>query len=269
MRTDEAIIFLGPGRSGTTSLYHSFKENGAYVLSEEKEAATFGASFSNNSIELSRMRRGGIVVDLTPSNLLAAEAVAENAAQLGFGRLIFVLIQRNAIDRLKSLYLHHIKLGNVDCSFAEYIERSHAVASKVTEPWDGVADLTYCGLCEYNPNLLAHFSGVELRIVRYDHLFADVNDLLREAGYPQISEIRRNRSYSPRWPRTDKIMLSIYRQLKLYNVGGLGKIKDFYIYLSAKKLGVQISKEVSDIVLQYERRWLERLSPLQPEFSQR
>lgn len=263
MRSNEAIVFLGPGRSGTTSLYHAFRQSRTYQLTKEKESSAFGTSFSSYAAEIERMRASGIVVDLTPSNLLASDMVVKNTESVGFDAVTYIVIQRNAMARLKSLYFHHLKLGTISDSFQEYVEKSHETARASSRGWDGSEDLTHWGLCEYNPELLDNFRGKNLKVVAYDQLFVDVNNILLELELPNIEEVIRNRSYNPRWPYLNKIVLLAYRRLRLHKLNGLDRLKRIYISASTQPPSVPVSSEVLDLIAKYEDAWRDSLSRLE------
>lgn len=263
MRSNEAIVFLGPGRSGTTSLYHAFRQSRTYELTREKESSAFGTAFSSYAAEIERMRANGIVVDLTPSNLLASDMVVKNTESVGFDAVTYIIIQRNAMERLKSLYFHHLKLGTISNSFEEYVEKSHETARASSRGWDGRENLTHWGLCEYNPDLLDNFRGKNLKVIAYDQLFAEVNSILLELDLPNIEEVVRNRSYNPRWPHLNKIVLLAYRRLRLHKLNSLDRLKRIYISASTQPPSVPASGEVVDLVAQYECAWRDSLRRLE------
>lgn len=249
------IAFMGPGRSGTTSLYHAFRAAPAYRLDAEKEGGALSFAFPAREAALRRLVRGGVYVELTPSNLLAARAVAANVARLAPGLARYVVIRRPVAERMVSLYLHHAKLGRDTGSFDAYVARSAAFAEAWDGWYDGTADIVFGGLAEYQPRLLAPLPPGQVVVIDFARLFPEVNAMLAGLGLPPIAEIRRNRGYAPRNRALHRLLVSAYRAAGLGRVPGIEALKSLYMSVNARSGPVAMSPATRRLLDAHEADW--------------
>lgn len=255
----KVLIVLGPGRSGTTSLFHSFKVQSGYAVAKDKESGVLSFGYKECFRQIERSPPGTVFVEMTPSNLLSIKSIIENTRAKNIDVIGYFVIRRSVVDRMYSLYAHHINLGNIACSFNEYIDESHRVAT--LKRLDG--DLVYSGLAEYNENLLAKLDRDKVWVLDFDDLFTQANSVLKALNLPEIREQQRNKSYIPKYKWVHLVVLQVYISLKLQNVGVLEKIKSIYKSRNSNAAVVEISDHNSALLMDYEFAWGRALS----EFS--
>jgi hypothetical protein len=258
-----ALVFMGPGRSGTTSLYHAFRANPFYRLENDKEVGALSFSFTARREELRDGIRRGIFVEVTPSNILAAQQVVSNVSALAPSLLRFVVIKRPVQDRMASLFLHHTKIGNFSGSLDEYVERSLELAATWTGWFDGSQDITFAGIVEHEVRLLEPLPRENTIVVAFSDLFVQINAVLTTLGLSGIEEITRNKGFIPKNQVLHLPLVYLYRLLGLANLKGLEKLKSAYREFNSDTRPVEMSAANRAILDEVDKNWTEALSRFQ------
>lgn len=247
---NQFIIFLGPGRSGTTSLYYSAKQSGKYHLSVDKEAELLlvpefivGAATS-----------GLPFIDLSPTNLLNFNEVFTNTD--GYLRTFF-LINRNVNERMQSLYSHHMKLGTINETYSEYLIKSEEIYNEYgANPDVKKYDLTYMGLAEYHPETLSPLIGKDIKVVDFDSLYLDVNSVLSSIGLPELTPLHSNQSFIPRSRVLLKILLLVYKFMPFKSSNFSIKLRSLAKkVLSSPAYNFKLDSQAERILERCEKQW--------------
>jgi hypothetical protein len=254
------IVLMGPGRSGTTSLYHAFHDNPAYFVGSEKEAGAFSFSFENRRPELKTLSAQGVFVEATPSNLLASKNVVSNVFALEPSFARFIVIKRPVLDRMISLFRHHIKLGNFAGSLDEYIQRSLDFADSWTGWFDGSQNITFGGIAEYQTRLLDELPQEGTTVIEFSDLFAQTNAFLTDLGLNSIEEITRNEGFIPMNQVLHRPLVFLYRRFGLANLKGLEKLKSAYREFNNDTRPIKMSAANRCILNEVDKHWTEALA---------
>lgn len=254
------IVIMGPGRSGTTSLYHAFHDNPAYFVGSEKEAGEFSFSFDNRRPELVTLSAQSVFVEATPTNLLAAKNVVSNVCALEPTFARFIIIKRPVVDRMISLFRHHINLGNFAGTLDEYIQRSIDFNESWTGWFDGSQDTSFGGIAEYQTRLLDELPEESTTVIEFSDLFAQTNASLSELGLNNIEEIKRNEGFIPMNQVLHRPLVFLYRRLRMANLKGLEKLKTAYRELNNDRRPVKMSATNRVILDEIDKHWTEALA---------
>lgn len=257
------IVLLGPGRSGTTSLYHAFRNQTAYTVFDDKESGTLSFGFDEHGEKIKRLSAGKVFIEATPSNLLNSSGIVKNLKKLNLETLGFCIIKRPVMPRMVSLYLHHKSSGNISESFDDYILRSHELAVSTQSVMTHSTDITYFGLREYDIKLLELLPEKLVWIIGFEKIFDDINELLRRLELPQIAEVNRNQSYEPRLAYFHRTILYVYRRLNLRNIDSLSGIKNLYKRMNSASFAIEASDQTRQILESYQSGWNSALSRFQ------
>jgi len=252
-------VFLGPGRSGTTSIYHAFKASSTYAVMAEKESGplTFGGAGALRELEGKAVQT--VLADTTPSNLFFSSTLSRTVAKLDCPFLGYVLVLRSVVDRMTSLYLHHRKIGSFEHSFEEFVVRCKELYDSPASWPDDPRELTYIGLAEHHPEHLRALRGSPVEALRFESLFHDLNALLTRRGLPAVEAKHRNQGYLPRWGAVHRVALWGYRVTGLRHYSGLDRAKQMYARLNARRTGVPVRGHTREILREVERKWREAL----------
>ena len=258
VKTGGLLVFLGPGRSGTTSLYHAFRSTPGYIVDSSKESGAISYAFSTREQIIRNGMASGVFVELTPSNLLAADLVIQNVRILAPKFYSFILIDRPVKERIWSLYLHHRKLGTIYCSFNDYVRYSAQVASTWKNSYSGSQDLTYAGLVEYNPSRIQILPDSTV-VLNFRSLFKDLNEHLGELCLPHVKEVKRNEGFIPRSSMLHLIALKAYKWFGMSAWPGMQQVKKAYRILNSQAANETCDPDVYNILQEKQYLWMESL----------
>jgi hypothetical protein len=227
----KAIVFLGPGRCGTTSIDKAFRQHDRYVLFPEKETNCLSKTFDHYREEFSQLcqQESRVFVDCSPLNLIYHVEVIKNLLELDLENVVFVLIRRPVSQRIYSLYRHHVAAHKLDISFQKYFERSR----EVYQTWrDSGAfrpeDETYGGLVESAWRQMPALRQQSIEIIDFSSLFEGLNSVLSQLGWPEVGKVHTNKGYVPRLQFVDSSLRELYKRFGLGGTRSLDSLKILY-----------------------------------------
>lgn len=246
-------IVLGPGRTGTTSIYSLIDQSDRLFVGGEKEGKYLltgddGAEFWH------RWKRSKypVAFECSPQNLLHSHKLCGVVEQY-FDEFHMAIIYRNLEERFKSLYLHHFNSGRLDCSIDEFFDRCEA--AKEANRFTSSDDEVYAALAEVEVgrvNALAQaerFRGV-ITVLEYDNLEEDFNKWMSKvmptkwswAALPQ-----RNASL-PSSSALTRLILAVYRLLRLEKITapGFQVLKSYIKTAISANTSNKIATDLSD-----------------------
>jgi len=180
------VIFLGPGRSGTTTVYRYLKQDERYNLSDEKELDLFQTKclkfeLNNDKYVNSFAKNNKIKVELSPFYFINVDLIAP-LIEDSFPSARVVVIVRDPFSRAYSQYkLLKNKVFFNDISFEEYLKVCENKFIKQDR-----TDINYCLFFENNYVekilLLREVFGEKLHLLNFDLLTSNTLAFINEVN---------------------------------------------------------------------------------------
>jgi len=118
-----SFLCIGPGKSGTTSLFHMLKKHPNVCLADVKEPCFFNDFFGkgiNWYHSLFKLKQNQIAGEVSNTYIFSQDA--PNRAFRYNKKIKIITILRNPIDRAFSHYLFLRRNGEISCSFEEALK---------------------------------------------------------------------------------------------------------------------------------------------------
>jgi len=120
------FICLGPQRTASSWLQEVLYQHDAICFPQGvKETMFFDHRYLNGidwyNSHFSNAKAGKVCGEIAPTYFDSAEATERIAKH--FPTLKFVILARNPVDRVHSLYRHHLSKGRIRCGFDEALDR--------------------------------------------------------------------------------------------------------------------------------------------------